>query len=154
MRPEIDSRNYRCIYFRVFSSSAAARRNDAVTWVHLCKHQPVLGPYRGTAAQTPRSEMPQDSWNDMQSLQTVSITPCHTLPTTAHVKCTHKNRHWKAKIAPVSDLTICYLSLHCWCSLHISSGHQPHRQTMFSNICFRISFSCFTYSYFHSQHNV
>lgn len=38
------------------SSTAAARRNDAVTWVHLCKQQPVLGTSRGTAAQTPSSE--------------------------------------------------------------------------------------------------
>lgn len=54
---KIYSRNYRCTYFRVFSSTAAARRNDAVTWVHVCKHQPVLGTSRGMAAHTPSSEM-------------------------------------------------------------------------------------------------
>lgn len=138
--PGINSRNYRCIYFRVFSSTAAARRNDAVTWVRLCKHHHLYwAPTEGQQPKLPEfcelrdAHRLRERWDDMQAFQTVSITLCHTLPITAHVKCTHKNRHWKAKTAAVSDLTICYLSLH-YCAVFtllvkvISSGHQPHTQ--------------------------
>lgn len=83
------------------------------------------------------------SGDEMQSLQTVSITPCHTLPITAHVKCTHKNRHWKAKTAPVSNLTICYLSLHCCAAFTFLVVISQADKTIFSNICFVIWFFFF-----------
>lgn len=139
---KIYSRNYRCTYFRLFFNCSS--KEKWCCYLGACLQAPACAGHLQRDG-SPHSQLRdahrlRDSWHEMQSLQTVSITLCHTLPITAHVKCTHRNRHWKAKTAPVSELTICYLSLHCCAAFTFPVVISQTEKTIFSNTCFVISF--------------
>lgn len=77
----------------------------------------------------------------MYSFQIVSIILCHTLAIIAPVKYTCKNTHWKAVTVPVSNPTVCYLSLHCCAAFTVLVAISHVHNTIFSNICFVVWFS-------------
>lgn len=104
-----------------------------------------MGTCRGMAAQTPSSEM-LTGWETAGmrcSLSKLFPSHCATPCPSQHMWRAHTGTGTGKQTAPVSDLTICYLSLHCCSAFTFLVVISHTDKTIFSNTRFVIWFFFF-----------
>lgn len=107
-----------------------------------------MGTCRGMAAQTPSSEM-LTGWETAGmrcSLSKLFPSHCATPCPSQHMWRAHTGTGTGKQTAPVSDLTICYLSLHCCSAFTFLVVISHTDKTIFSNTCFVIWFFFFLHT--------